>query len=76
LVDRHQGDTFIVSGRLRTESWEKDGTKRTQLILIANALHPVSSPKGSGTEGRHPEPAGAGANGGGNTPADGERPPF
>ena len=75
LADRHQGDMVIVSGRLRTESWEKDGARRSQLILIGNAVYAAGSPKGSGGNDRQTAVA-LGANAGENTPADQERPPF
>ena len=76
LTDRHQGDTLLVSGRLRTESWEKDGAKRTQLLLIGNALHSVCSSKGSADSFRQREPVTDSTSAGGKMPADEEQPPF
>jgi single-stranded DNA-binding protein len=54
----------IVSGRLRTETWEKDGIQQSQLILICDSLHFVSPVKSSTA----PEVPGV-------APADTEMPP-
>jgi hypothetical protein len=32
----------MIAGRLKTESWEKDGTMRNQLALICNSVHVVT----------------------------------
>lgn len=34
----NKGDQLIVLGRLKTESWEKDGQKRSKLVLIADSV--------------------------------------
>lgn len=31
-----KGDRLLVSGRLETEQWEKDGQKQTKTVLIAD----------------------------------------
>jgi single stranded DNA-binding protein len=41
LQGRHKGDLILVAGRLKSESWEKDGTMRNQLTLICNSVHVV-----------------------------------
>lgn len=35
----HKGDSIIVEGRLKQESWEKDGQKRSKLVVIGEKLH-------------------------------------
>lgn len=38
-LSRHQkGEMILVSGRLRTESWEQDGERRTQLGMVCDSL--------------------------------------
>ena len=34
----HKGDKLYVEGRLKTETWDKDGEKRYRTIVIANEL--------------------------------------
>jgi single-strand DNA-binding protein len=38
LGKHRKGDLAVVSGRLRTENWEKDGQKRSQLALICDSV--------------------------------------
>ena len=38
LADRHKGDPLLVAGRLRTESWEKNGTNHSRLVVIAERV--------------------------------------
>jgi single-strand DNA-binding protein len=42
LANHRKGEMAIVSGRLRTETWEKDGVQQSQLILVCDSLHFVS----------------------------------
>jgi single stranded DNA-binding protein len=74
---RHQkGDMVMVEGRLRTETWNNEGTSRSQLILVCDSVQFVvpeprpqnPSKSNDGDEHEHATPAGGGE-------ADG-RPPF
>jgi single stranded DNA-binding protein len=56
---RHaKGDTLIVEGRWRTETWSDDGTTRSQLVLVVDSVQfftpepraQSSSPSVNGTE--------------------------
>lgn len=38
-----KGDTLLVTGRLRTESFEKDGTRVSQLGLVCATVHCIGS---------------------------------
>jgi single-strand DNA-binding protein len=38
LKGRKQGEVISVAGRLKTESWEKDGKTHSQLILICDIV--------------------------------------
>ena len=58
-VARHgKGDMLIAEGRLRTESWETDGTTRSQLVLVCDSVQFVTpepraqstAPSSSGAE--------------------------
>ena len=63
LTDRQRGDLVIVSGRLRSETWEKDGVKRTELALVCDSVHLVSPSRGSAQHAHEPVPASADQNG-------------
>ena len=76
LTDCRQGDMLLGTGRLRSETWEKDGVKRTQLVLICNSLHSICPSRGSTQCAREPEPATASAKTGSNSPADQGKLPF
>jgi single stranded DNA-binding protein len=75
---RHQkGDMVMVEGRLRTETWNNEGTSRSQLILVCDSVQFVvpeprpqnpSSKPNDGDEHEHATPPTGGE-------ADG-RPPF
>jgi single-strand DNA-binding protein len=46
LEGRKKGDLVIVAGRLKTETWEKNGENHTQLTLVCHTVHPLTrSPK-------------------------------
>ena len=58
-VARHgKGDMLIAEGRLRTESWEAEGTTRSQLVLLCDSVQFVTpepraqgmAPSSNGTE--------------------------
>jgi single-strand DNA-binding protein len=38
LAAHHKGDPVLVAGRLRTESWEKNGASHSRLVLIAERI--------------------------------------
>lgn len=38
LAHHKKGDAVLVEGRLRTESWDDDGMKRSQLVLVCGSL--------------------------------------
>jgi len=35
----HKGDQATAEGKLRYDSWEKDGVKKSRLFIIAHAVH-------------------------------------
>lgn len=45
-----KGRPIGVDGRLRWESWEKDGQKRSKVKVIANTIQFLGSPKDSGAD--------------------------
>ncbi len=42
-----KGKSLIVSGKLRQESWEKDGDKRSKISLLVDSVTFLSSPNPS-----------------------------
>jgi single-strand DNA-binding protein len=38
LAKHKKGDMALVSGRLKTDSWEKDGRKQSKLIVICDSV--------------------------------------
>ena len=54
LDQHHKGEQVIVSGRLRTEKWEKDGKPRSQLALVCDSVQFLANPR------PEPEPPEAG----------------
>ncbi|HVV70369.1 MAG TPA: single-stranded DNA-binding protein [Verrucomicrobiae bacterium] len=36
LAQRHKGEPMLVTGRLRTESWTKDGVNHSRLVMVAD----------------------------------------
>jgi single-stranded DNA-binding protein len=45
LSEHHKGEQLIVSGRLRTEKWEKDGKPRSQLALVCDSVRFLANPR-------------------------------
>jgi single-strand DNA-binding protein len=37
----HKGDTLLVMGRLRTDSWQSKGTTQTRLVLVVQEIHSI-----------------------------------
>jgi len=56
-----KGDPVLVEGRLKMEQWEKDGQKRSKLIVVANSLQLLGKPVDTGArqpiQGISPAPA-------------------
>jgi single-strand DNA-binding protein len=46
-----KGSPVLIEGRLKLDSWEKDGQKRSKLRVVASKLQMLGS-KGGGGEGR------------------------
>ena len=44
-----QGQECIVEGKLNTEEWEKDGQKRSKIVLMISGIH-FCGPKQTGGE--------------------------
>jgi single-strand DNA-binding protein len=44
LEHRHKGDTLLVIGRLRTDSWQKDGVNHNRLVLVVRDIQWVQQP--------------------------------
>lgn len=42
-----KGDLISVSGSLRTESWEKDGQKRSKVYIAVQQMQMLGSPSGN-----------------------------
>lgn len=44
---RDKGQEIVAEGKLNTEEWEKDGQKRSKMVLVVNNVH-FSGKKGDG----------------------------
>ena len=66
-----KGDMALATGRLKTESWEKDGRTQYQLTLFCDVLRFVLLQNGSS-----PEPDTAQSEPSGGEEAKAGRPPF
>ena len=47
-----KGSSVTVEGHLEQESWEKDGQKRSELVVIADRIYPTYKKSGEGNEGK------------------------
>ena len=73
-----KGSPILVEGRLKLDSWESDGQKRTKLKVVGEKMQMVggrgggggSSPNGQQSNSSYSEPAPVAAAGGGSTPPD------
>jgi single-strand DNA-binding protein len=54
-----KGSPVLIEGRLKMESWEKDGQKRTKLKVVCEQLRLVGSRGGPGGQGGGDRPQGA-----------------
>jgi single-strand DNA-binding protein len=59
-----KGSSVLIEGRLKMESWEKDGQKRTKLKVIGERMQMVGSKSGGGQGG------GGGPRGGSSRPSN------
>ncbi len=51
LLERRKGAALLVSGRLRTETWEKDGHHASRLVLICDSVQFLDGTRGQSDEG-------------------------
>ena len=73
-----KGSPILVEGRLKLDSWESDGQKRTKLKVVGEKMQMVggrggggdSNPSGQQPNSSYSEPAPVAAAGGGGTPPD------
>lgn len=47
MASRKKGETAWVAGRLKTETWEKEGANQSQLVLICDSVRFVTLLNGS-----------------------------
>ena len=67
-----KGQEITVEGKLTTEEWEKEGQKRSKIVLVVNAVHFCGSKK-DGEPAQAPAPA---ASDGGFTKVETDELPF
>jgi len=71
-----KGSPMLVEGRLKQESWEKDGQKRSKVKVVCEKMQMISSRGGGGGGGgsapsnQYSEPAAAGAPAASSPPSD------
>ena len=68
LAKHRKGDMALVVGRLKTDSWEKDGRKQSKLTVICDSVRFIVPQNGSSTptsvaENEPAAPGGAGRQG-------------
>lgn len=44
-----KGQEIVAEGKLNTEEWEKDGQKRSKIVLVVTAVHFCGSKKDGGS---------------------------
>ena len=49
LAKHRKGDTALVVGRLKTDSWEKDGHKQSRLAMVCDSVRFIVMQNGSST---------------------------
>lgn len=50
LAQKHKGEPILVTGRLRTETWQKDGNNNSKLVLVIETVNFIiagSKPNGA-----------------------------
>ena len=47
-----KGDAVLVTGRLKQETWEKDGKKNSKVVVIADKYQSLSSRKNTKSESK------------------------
>ena len=75
----NKGSSVLVEGRLKLDTWEKDGQKRSKLRVVADRMQMLGGRSGGGGGGRDeqssaPVTQGAGFAGSDNAPPDDEIP--
>jgi single-strand DNA-binding protein len=55
LAKHRKGDMALVSGRLKTETWEKEGKKQYKLVVICDSVRFLVPHNGSTTPASVPE---------------------
>lgn len=51
-----KGQELLVEGKLNTDEWEKDGQKRSKIVLMVSNVHFCGSKKDSSTQADQPVP--------------------
>jgi single-strand DNA-binding protein len=72
-----KGSPLLIDGRLKLDTWEKDGKKNSKLRVVCDRMQLLGGRSGSGGEGRSGEaprgrarPAAPGRGGAANAPSD------
>lgn len=55
-----KGSPVLIEGRLKLDSWEKDGQKRSKLFVVCERMQMLGSRDRDGGGGRGPAPRGGG----------------
>ena len=58
-----KGSQLLVEGRLKLDTWETDGQKRSKLKVVGERIQMIGSRSGDGGGGSYSKPAGAPARG-------------
>lgn len=76
LVRRKKGDAMIITGRLRTEAWEKEGVKHSKLVVVCDSVRFIGTDQPPQNRSERP----GGNDGNQDTPPEGgkgeDEPPF
>ena len=68
-----KGTEMLVEGKLTTDEWEKDGQKRSKIVLVVSGVHFCGKRQDGGTAEAAPAPA---QDPSGYTPVDTDQLPF
>lgn len=72
-----KGNPVLISGRLKLETWEKDGEKRSKLVVVGDKLQLLGGKKDVAPKAEKAEKATSGTTSeGGSPPDDGVDIPF
>jgi single-strand DNA-binding protein len=50
MAEHKKGDLFWVRGRLKTETWEKNGTRHSRILLVVEEFQSLRPPERSPTK--------------------------